>query len=97
MCFDVAEPAHVCSCGQDYEEKGWLALPLVGYTPATEDHEGPLLELRNCSACASTRARTVPSLRYLVRTINAELRARRALCPDCAEDCEARHGKPGDS
>lgn len=87
---------HECSCGVSYTAETWRALPLVGYTPATEDHEGPLLELRNCTACASTRARGVPTLRYLVRSINAELRERRSqLCPDCAEDCEARHGKAG--
>ena len=73
----VEKPAHTCSCGCVFSLSAWEALPLVGYTPSTEDPEGPLLELRNCEACASTCARIVVSLRVLVRSVNAELRTLR--------------------
>jgi hypothetical protein len=48
-------PRH-CSCGLKLDEAMWKALPLVGYVGAFKAHgERYAVELRNCSACRSTR------------------------------------------
>lgn len=70
-----------CECEHPriLDDGRWLALAFIGFQPATSDPEGPVLELRDCSRCGSTRARPVPSLRYMLRTINHYVRLRRAM------------------
>lgn len=77
----AADERTPCECEHPaiLDDGRWSALALVGFQPATGDPEGPLLELRDCSRCGSTRARPVPSLRYLVRTVNHYIRLRRAM------------------
>lgn len=83
---------HTCACGLGFTRRGWESLLLVGYTPTDpDDAEGALLELRNCSACSSTLARPVASLRDLVRVINAELRDARRVIREQREHHDEHH------
>lgn len=83
---------HRCSCGRTYTQDEWEGLALVGYSPATDDPEGALLELRNCGACASTCARGVASLSYLVKIVNRFIRLARMHAPALAESSSGRPG-----
>jgi hypothetical protein len=49
------DPVCVCACGARF---GWLDSPSLGLQ---DDGDGGLLDLRDCPACGSTRARQVRS------------------------------------
>lgn len=54
-----------CRCGATYTREEWGSLPLLG-------HQGDL-ELRNCSQCRSTLAKTSPA------SLRAGVRAKRSV------------------
>lgn len=50
-------PTLTCSCGVTFTASSWTALPFVGHQA---DGAGGVIELRNCTACGSTRSIEVP-------------------------------------